>query len=73
MLRMISGPHKKLQQISSGLIEAVSNEIGSDCSANLSRTSWWWSDLCLTNPDPGTGANSQVKVATIPTPKMPPI
>ena len=38
-----------------------------------SRTSWWWSNLCLTNPDPGTGANSQVKVATIPTPKMPPI
>ena len=36
-----------------------------------SRTLWWWSDLCLTNPDPGTGANSQVKVATIP--KMPPI
>ena len=37
-----------------------------------SQTSWWWSDLCLTNSDPGTGANSQVKVATIPNPKMPP-
>ena len=36
-----------------------------------SQTSWWWSDLCLTNSDPGTGANSQVKVVTIPNPKMP--